>query len=119
MKHPALQSKNTKSILITPKFSVQEAKEIVFLTYDYYKAIKEDKCLPEKPLPELRLMLLANTIVDQYMKHVNFGLSIKLFNACLSQEKVAAVWMFANEPTLNIKLGQHQLFVVKTPSVKN
>ena len=109
----------TKRILITPNFSLNEAKEITFLTREYYDALRKDLPLPSQPLPELRIMLLANTIVTQYMEHVNFGLTIKLFNACLQPDKVAAVWMFANEPTLNIQLGKHQLFVVKHPNCRN
>lgn len=120
MKQPISQSKtSSKKILITPKMTVSKAKEITFLTRDYFDALKADKSLPKRALPELRIMLLANTIVTAYINHVNFGVNLKLFNACLSAEEVVAVWMFANEPTLNVKLGVHQLFVVKHPSYKN
>ena len=109
----------SKNILITPNFSIQEAKEITFLTRDYFDALRKDEPLPKTPLPELRIMLLANTIVSHYMDAVNFGINLKLFNACLKPEQVVAVWMFANEPTLNIKLGKHQLFIVKHPNCIN
>ena len=106
-------------IIVAKATTMEEAKEITYLTRDYYDAMRNDKPLPKTKLPELREMLKANTIVDAYIHHQNLSLGdLKLANAALQPEIVAAVYMFANEPTLNVKLGPYQMFVVKHPSNK-
>ena len=99
--------------------TLDRAKEITYLTREYYDAMQKDHPLPKAKLPTLRQMLLSNTIVGAYLAKANMGLSIKLVSSCLPAEVVAAVYLFYNEPTLNVKIGKYQMFVVKHPSFKN
>jgi hypothetical protein len=85
---------------------------IVHLTKAYYDAMRHNKPLPEKPLPELQYLLDANTIVKAYVKGRRTS-SIKLYMALLKVEDVVAVWLFYNEPSLNMRLGDYQLLAVK------
>lgn len=114
-----LSSSTKQRIIVAKATTIEEAKEITYLTREYYDAMRKDKPLPKAKLPELREMLKANTIVNAYIQHQNLSLGdLKLANASLPPEIVAAVYMFANEPTLNVKLGPYQMFVLKHPSYK-
>lgn len=85
---------------------------IVYLTKAYYDAMKNNTALPAKPLPSLQELIDANTIVRAYVNAKRFA-SIKLYRALLKVEDLTAVWLFYNEPTLNIRLGNYQLLAVK------
>lgn len=109
-----MKSLSNKTIVVKPKYSLQQQKEIVYLIKDYYEAIKHNKTLPVEGLPSIDILIQATTIVDAYLKACNFGLSIKLCNACLSVEKIIAVWVFVNVPKLNLTIGSSQLIVNNT-----
>lgn len=114
MTHPTLQSKaTTKRITVKRNYSLEQYKEIVYLTKDYYNALKKDLPLPNKPLPKLQTLLDAAQVVDAYLKASNVGLSLKLYNATLDAKDIVAVWLFANDNTTNIKLGRFQLLSLK------
>lgn len=117
MTHPILKSETTnqrQSITIKKMRTLEQYKEIVYLTKDYYKHLLLEKHpKPLRKLPDLELLLEAKTVVDAYVENCNKGLSLKMYNSTLSVEKVVAVWAFVNEPTLNIKLGNYQMFVIK------
>ena len=104
-----------KRVQITPPMSVKKAQEIAFLTYDYYKHFKSGQTRPSLPLPDLRTMLLANTILSEYINQVPLNNNLELFNACLDPEIVTAVYCFINEPTFNLRIGSHQLICIIHP----
>jgi len=104
---------NTRQrITVKKKYTLELYKEIVFLTKDYYNAIKNNKPLPTKPLPDLNIVLEAATVVNAYMTSIHISPTIKLYNSCLDAKTIVTVWLFANEPTLNIKLGSYQLLAI-------
>lgn len=114
MNHKAIQSNRTiTSISVSTKLTLAKAKEIVFTTHDFYLALKNDQPLPEKTLPELSLLLKANKIMKLYMQHSNFGLNIKLFNACLTEAQLVTVWQLVTGKTQQLAIGNNQVFIVK------
>lgn len=102
-----------RTISVKPAHDLATYKEIVYLTRDYYRAIKDDKPLPKTPLPDLNVLIDAALVVDAYIKAQETLPSLRLYNATLDHKTIAAVWFFANEPTVNVKLGKHQMFVIK------
>lgn len=85
---------------------------IMYLTRAYYEAMKHKKELPTKPLPDLQDLLDAQSITMAYVQAKEANVPIKLFMALLKPEQVVAVWLFYNEPALNIKLGNYQLLAL-------
>ena len=85
---------------------------IMYLTRRYYEAMKNAKPLPEKALPDLQDLLDAQNITMAYVQAKEANVPIKLFMALLKPEQVVAVWLFYNEPNLNIKLGNYQLLAL-------
>jgi hypothetical protein len=74
--------------------------------------MKKGNELPERPLPELQDLLDAQSITLAYIQAKEANVPIKMFMALLKPEQVVAVWLFYNEPTLNIKLGNYQLLAI-------
>lgn len=85
---------------------------IMYLTRAYYEAMKNKTELPERALPELQDLLDAQSITMAYVQAKNASTPIKLFMSLLKPEQVVAVWLFYNEPTLNIRLGNYQLLAL-------
>ncbi|TXE18591.1 hypothetical protein ES692_05990 [Psychroserpens burtonensis] len=100
------------SITVKRAFTLQQYIAVVHQTKAYYTAIKQNLRLPKEVLPHLNILIDAAMIVDAYIQNQATP-SLKLYNAVLDAKTIATVWMFANEPTLNIQLGKHQLFVIK------
>lgn len=100
-------------IMVKPSHTLEQYKEMVYLTKDYHTAIRRGTELPNIPLPKLDVLLEAHYIVDQYMKHTNAGLSLKLYNATLDTETVIAVWWFANHANFNVQIGNYALMSLK------
>lgn len=116
MNHNTLQSKtiaHRQSITVKKTLTLQEYKDIVYLTKSYHTAMEKNQELPAQPLPELSVLLEAALIVDAYMKALNAGLSIKLYNSVLDADTICAVYFFSKEKTLNLKIGNYQMFVIK------
>lgn len=102
-----------KTITVKTPKSLEEYKSIVFLAREYYDAFRHDKDLPKKPLPHLSVLFDATTVVDAYMKEINKGVALKLYNAVLPVDKLISVWLFAKERDLNLSIGKHQVFILK------
>ena len=99
-------------ITVKKRYTIEEYKSVVYLTRDYYDAMRHKKDLPKEKLPPLDVLIEANNVVSAYLDNVNLGLSLKLFNCCLPLDTVCAVWFFANEPTLNVRIGNYQLLAL-------
>lgn len=68
--------------------------------------------MPKDKLPELNILLEAAMVVNAYMQSCNTGLSLRLYNATLDTKTICAVYFFANETQLNVKLGSYQLLSI-------
>lgn len=85
----------------------------IYLAKHYYDAMVNDTDFPEKPLPSLQNLIDAHTITKAYIEAKESQVNLKLVKALLPIEQLTAVWLFYNEPELNMHLGKYQLLAVK------
>lgn len=79
---------------ITKNTLLNKTLETAYLVSDYYKALYNNKRLPETPFPSLEEALRCNRIRDEYIKLKNHSIKsgLKLINSKLTTAQIVWTW---------------------------